>query len=234
MHSRIFAVYLCVAVLLAGSVVCYADCTESMPTGNWTFSVRPFAGTAIKNHPLVLIETQSDSNLKIGGGAVVNFSTKSITSFRLKWILTTVEDPGLVLREGQSAVLTPSQGPLQANYRLPFSFNNPLACFANEVSTLKVNGSLQGNYVMTVYVNLVNFQDGSSWTPANPGGNAIATNNRLLVGDCAQTVCGAQNGVAACNGINAQLNCAIANGNCKVTACWYQQSTLDYPNESVF
>lgn len=138
------------------------------PPGLWGIAARPDL-TQIRNSnlPVVLLSTQSMAgqgkwaNLIVSRGAIQNRSARPVKNIQLRWVLREI-DNGLELLQGLTASFDVSLPALSTKFK-----KIPFINFSTIAKPLLKQGRLDGEYLIEVSVDSVQFEDGTTWNLQN-------------------------------------------------------------------
>lgn len=140
------------------------------PQGNWSATIVPDLDQTRLNFPVVvhathlLMGNKEWNSLKLTRVTLRNYSSKTVLAVSLAWKITTNQDRHTALRQG-------FPGLFEA-YLLPGEtkkVESPVIDFAKLVTNsrfeepLAKNGILNGDFLVKVRVDSVQFEDGSEW-----------------------------------------------------------------------
>lgn len=137
------------------------------PAGLWGVAARPDpAQLSDLNMPVILVSTQSMAgedrwaNVVVSKGAFENRSAKAVKNVQLRWDLRSTDNSSEFL-QGSTPMFEMQL--FAGNTRLK---KIPFVNFAKIARPLFKNGQLNGEYLLTLSVEAVRFEDGETWKQA--------------------------------------------------------------------
>lgn len=139
---------------------------QTLPRGKWAVSAAPFVGQGYNSVPVMLSGVSSTINDGRGpmvtGFKMLNLSNKTVNSVRVAWTLKDEKDPNKVLLQGNTPVIELSDKQMQSGAYASIAF--PVVSFIEIHKPLLVNGEINGDFEIELYISDIEFADGSSWT----------------------------------------------------------------------
>lgn len=199
--------------------------TEAAPRGSWKIAARgDLDQELVDDAPVVVDHVQSLlgngkwMNLIVRAVGVRNKARQPLKEVRFKWVLSTEEAPSVLQGYTPSfGVRTPSNG--RQEVELP-----PIINFVKLSRPLIKNGSLDGDFLLSLRVSEVTFEDGSTWEDEGAFRLTKATYrpraSAAPSGGCQNSICGVgdPHGEAVCGVYYSygqycrKYNCNIQNG----------------------
>jgi len=134
------------------------------PAGLWGVAARPDpAQLGDFNMPVILVSTQSMAgkgkwaNLIVSRGAFQNRSAKAVSNIQLRWVLRSIDDSSEFLQGSTSMFEMRLLAASTKLKRIPF------INFAKIARPLLKEGQLNGEYLLELSVEAVQFEDGGLW-----------------------------------------------------------------------
>ena len=147
-------------LLVVGGANVPSSAQTQLPTGDWSFSHRPYVRPGAEAHPVRVTSVKGEaSRLEISAEAISNQSGKNVSGLRLSWYLTRDGEPNVVLRSGTTPTVFPLDIPSGASHQ----GNVPVMAFADVYQPLVISGQLRGRFVLEVAVTEVQYTDGTVW-----------------------------------------------------------------------
>jgi hypothetical protein len=139
---------------------------QTLPRGKWAVSAAPFTGQGYNSVPVMVSgvsSTISDGRgLSVNGFKMLNLSNKTVNSVTVAWTLKNEKDPNTVLLQGTTPVIRLSDKQMQSGAYASIAF--PVVSFIEIHKPLLVNGEINGDFEIELYISDIEFADGSSWT----------------------------------------------------------------------
>lgn len=150
---------------------------EQLPKGDWSLSAHPYMGKGYDSRPVMVSSVSMDKTPVVTKVGLWNISNKVVLGVKLGWSLTTDENRGAVLRQGETVLIAISGGlPVNDSQSLKF----PVVAFRDIYKPLLKNGALDGHYRIEVLVTEILFEDGTTWTPESNKIKKIAFVNAVF------------------------------------------------------
>lgn len=139
----------------------YAQTAVQYPIGNFSVSSLPFMGEGWENLPILVTSVTTDVNqgrLTTSKVAIENNSSRTLTKAKLKWMLSTAENPDIFLMQGETRLLNLHDG-IEAGETREIIF--PIVSFGNLYKSLMRGNTLNGKYIIQVALSEAKFADGT-------------------------------------------------------------------------
>lgn len=215
-----------------------ANTQQQFPRGNWSIGMHPYLGSGYDAVPVIVTSVTSDAKRGIAVTKVglENQSTQNVTAIKLTWRLSTEQNPGNVLLQGQTPFVTRDGGfPAGSNLRLRF----PVVAFAKIFRPLVKSDALEGEFRIDILVSEVLYDDGSKWTnDGSKQAKLIKANHAsglMAQGTCPRQACESRTSPSghvfyACRASTGNELCSVAEDafSCTNTSCTRPRPSSEY------
>jgi hypothetical protein len=200
-----------------------------LPQGNWTLTATPYLESSYQSNPVVIhsVTTEANKGLTVTKVGILSRS-KNVSAVRLRWYLSTESNPEVILQQGETPEIQIGGGARAGEVR---EIEYPVVTFAK---LYKAGEVLNGNFVISIGVSAVKYDDGASWSEqaksrldylppeteqvqalerAHPSRTAPAPQQNCY------TTCHWAQTHYECWIFSGATSCTIVNGACQVTYC---------------
>lgn len=138
---------------------------QTLPGGKWGVSFLPFTGKYFSDPVMVSSVSSTIKDVRgpsVDGIKMLNFSNKTVNSVTVAWTLKNEKDLNKVLLQGDTPVIELSDKPMQSGAYASIPFRD--VSFVEIIKPLLVNGEINGNFDIELYISDIGFADGSTWS----------------------------------------------------------------------
>lgn len=235
----VFALLITTTVLNKSVGQTKAPLSQAFPRGNWSVSSHPYLGADSESAPVIVTSVTSEAKKGIAVTKVGldNQSQANVAAIKLTWQLSSEQNAGKVLLQGQTPYIT-RDGGLPAGSSLVLRF--PVVAFAKIYQPLVRNAALDGNFRIDILVSEILFEDGSKWAKSDSSQAGLIkaahhASRPAIQGTCGRQACETRTSPAgnvfyACRASDSNERCSVSDDgfSCTNISCTQPRPTGEY------
>jgi hypothetical protein len=221
-NKRKLSVFALAAAAAALTVsLAYASVSDSgriqIPRGNWVVGYHTYMGEGYRAIPVRVFSVRSEIGKGVTRVSLRNKETsKTVTALKLKWFVSDDKGTGSVLQQGETPLVAARLAPSDKQF---LSF--PVVAFENIYKSLMKGNTLSGDFRIQIAVSAITYEDGTTWTWAQPAGITSLDPpeyNHAPAAPCANQTCQYDGTVYHCVDGKGEL-CTNSGQACDSSAC---------------